>query len=165
MVHINVTDIYTCLKVFLHRSDNLRWLTIGILYSLLPHLSAEQKSQILLVQTDTEHLIRSLRTADSFHSTLQLIAHAISLLQNMKVLHAGGVLEVLAEMLDDENISQCDQNDIALLIEKMVTADVHEEQINSLSVTEENLQEAVSSFTQYLQGNQKFFLCAHYLSI
>lgn len=118
-----VNDIISCLEPFLSRSDNLRWLTLTILYPFLPQLSDKQKNSLLLTQMDTKRLIQNLRNPCSFDSAVKLMTHAVSLPFNIKRLFENGIVELLAEFLNDQNIRQEDQDNIVSLIENIVTAD------------------------------------------
>lgn len=122
----NVTDTYNCLEPFLSRADHFRWLSLVALYPFLPQLSDKQKNLVLLTPTDIRYLIQGLQHSHSIPSTIKILSYAVSIKHNVKVLFDNAILELLAEVLEDESICQEDKECIALLIEKVVAADVNQ---------------------------------------
>lgn len=165
---IDNTDIYNCLEPFLCRADNLRWLSLIALYPLLPQLSEDQKQSLQLTQTDIGHLVQYLQNTHTFRDAVQLLTHAMSLTHNIKVLLENGVVELLAEFLDDQKTSEEDQDKVVLLIENMVTTDIstvdfQEQNLkkgnSTIAISDRQLQVAttcvtttLSSFIQQLEG-------------
>lgn len=152
----DAADIYNCLEPFLSGTDELRWLSLIALYPLLSQFSDRQKEPLLLTQTDIEYLIENLRTVHSFHHAIKLMTHAITFICNVKKLVESGIVELLAEILNEENLSQEDQDNIVLLIEKIVTTDISSVDFQELdSIDPETPQTNV--FIQQLEG--KFLSC------
>ena len=162
---IDVNDVYNSLECFLSLSDESRLLTLFVLYPLLPKLSDEQKNLMLLTQSDIKNLMQKLRDGHTFHSTLRVMTYALTLLHNVKTLFENGVPELLAEFLEDPDISVEDQENVAQLIENLVNADANGPGVGQSSTNEEKFQlvstkygvSTTSSFVQVLKG--KYVWC------
>ena len=162
---IDVNDVYNSLECFLSLSDESRLLTLFVLYPLLPKLSDEQKNLMPLTQSDIKHLKQRLRDSHTFHSTLWVMTYALTLLHNVKTLFENGVPELLAEFLEDPDISVEDQENVAQLIENLVNADANGPGVGQSSTNEEEFQlvstkcgaSTTSSFVQVLKG--KYVWC------
>jgi hypothetical protein len=157
---IDVNDIFICLEPLLSRVDILRWLSLLALYPLFPQLSSKQRNLALLTQADIGDLVQSLQNPHSIHSAVELMSCAVSSVHNVKVLLENGIVELLAELLEDQCICQGDMNSIVMLIEKIATADVTgvnlQEQPSVIEDQVETTSETVF-FIQQLRGKLIFF--------
>ena len=157
---IDVNDVYNSLECFLSRSDKSRLLTLYVLYPLLPKLSDQQRNLMLLTQSDIKNLTQKLRDTHTFHDTLQVMNCSLTLVHNVKILFENGVSELLAEFLEDPDISVEDQENIAQLIENLlVNVDTNGPGAGQSLTNEEELQivstkysASTTSFVQGLEG-------------
>lgn len=149
---IDVHDIFSCLEPLLSRGDILRWLSLVALYPLFPQLSNKQRNLAMLTQSDVGYLMQSLRNPHSIHSSVKLLSGAVSSIHNVKVLFENDVTELLAELLEDQSISQEDMNSIVLLIENIVTTDVNGDDLKEQSEDQVVTTSETTSFIQQLRG-------------
>ena len=142
---VNASEFFYSLKAYLE-SDNLRWQSLIALYHLLPRISRSQKQLIHLTQSDMSHLVPYLKNHHTVHDALQFLSQSVTISHNIPLLIENNIPDILAELLDEEDVSEDDKGEIVVLVETIVTADTCEEE----PTTESN--ELLFSFVELLEG-------------